>query len=142
MAERGVIRNRAYAQQIKDFSGMRFGSITPTDIDAFIEFRNRLFIFIEGKHCGAPLPGGQKLALERLVDACHCPPKRISTAIIVDHYDSASEDVDYATAPVRCIRWNGQWMEPHQKGILLKGAVEALIQLDAKLNKPHLQLVK
>ena len=48
MAERGVIRNRQFAQQLRDFSGLRFGKITPTDIDGFMDFGDRLFVVLEG----------------------------------------------------------------------------------------------
>ena len=46
--ERGKIRNRDQAQQIRDFSGMCFrGTITPTDIDGYFEINNELFVFME-----------------------------------------------------------------------------------------------
>lgn len=77
MVERGVIRNREYAKQLKDFSGLRYGKITPTDIDGFLDFGDQLFVVVEGKHAGSAIQTGQRLALERLVDACHCPPRRI-----------------------------------------------------------------
>jgi hypothetical protein len=49
---RGTITNRARFIQAIRFDGMKFGRITPTDIDAAIEFDNRLFIFIEAKFIG------------------------------------------------------------------------------------------
>lgn len=139
MAERGVIRNRDFARQIKDFSGLCFGKITPTDIDAFVEFQDKLFVFIEGKHNGAKLPYGQRLALERLVDACHNPPFRISTAIVIDHFDSFTDDVDFASSPVREFRWFGTWRNPQKTGITLRESIEALIELS---QRPHLRIVK
>ena len=57
-----LIRNRDYMRQIKDFSGLRFGKISPTDIDGFLDFGNSLFIFVEMKHGDARIPYGQKLA--------------------------------------------------------------------------------
>ena len=66
MTEPGIFRNREYAKQLKSFSGLRFGKITPTDIDGFLDFGNNVYVFIETKHGDAPLPYGQKLALERL----------------------------------------------------------------------------
>ena len=64
-----LIRNRDYMRQIKDFSGLRFGKISPTDIDGFLDFGNSLFIFVEMKHGDTRIPYGQKLALTRLCDA-------------------------------------------------------------------------
>lgn len=141
MLERGVIRNREFAQQIKDFSGLRFGNITPTDIDAFMDFGDRLFIVIEGKHNGAELHRGQRLAIERLVDACHCPPRRISVAIIVDHYEGTSQDVDYSKTTVRSYRLNRIWRQPLKRGMLLRDAIERLKSMADNMNKPKLQIV-
>lgn len=64
---RGVIYNRDEKRRIIDFSGMRWGNITPTDIDAFVEFKGKCFIAIECKGICVPVPFGQKLALERLL---------------------------------------------------------------------------
>ena len=47
MPERGVITNRARARQIRDFSGLQIGTITPTDLDGLIEFHDECFIFCE-----------------------------------------------------------------------------------------------
>lgn len=66
MHERGVIYNRERKKQIIDFRGMRYGSITPTDVDGFLDFGNKLFVYFEIKHDDAPLPYGQRLALERI----------------------------------------------------------------------------
>lgn len=68
MAERGVIRNLQYARQRADFSGLRFGTITPMDIDGLIEFEGKCCVFMETKHGQADLPTGQRLALERNCD--------------------------------------------------------------------------
>lgn len=68
MAERGEFRNIKHGLERADFSGLRFGTITPTDIDGLIEFEDRCCIFMETKHGDADLPLGQRLALERSCD--------------------------------------------------------------------------
>lgn len=138
MAERGAICNRQLAMQIRDFTGLRFGKITPTDIDGFLEFGDRLFVFIEGKRTGAPLSFGQALALARLTDACHCPPRRFAVAIIVDHPPS-EEDIDYATATVRSYRWGGEWRNPMQKAVTLRAAIDRFLAMS---QRPALRVVK
>lgn len=110
MHERGVIRNRAFKQQISDFSGLTFGKITPTDLDAFMDFNNQLFVFVESKHGGAPMQYGQRLAIERLCDACHKPPQRYAVAFVTRH--DGSGDIDMAQTKVTQYRWNGKWMTP------------------------------
>lgn len=64
---RGLIRFRDYAEQGRDFSGLRFGkTITPTDIDCSMDFGGEHFVFLEAKFGDEPLPGGQRLHLEFL----------------------------------------------------------------------------
>lgn len=65
--ERGVIAHRERARQISDFSELRFNNITPTDIDAFTEYKDKAFMFVEFKHVSNPgMKTGQTLAFERL----------------------------------------------------------------------------
>lgn len=124
--ERGVIRNRTAAQQLRDFSGLRYGRITPTDIDAYMEFGGQLFVFIEAKYGTAMLPRGQELALERLVDAIDNPPYRRAIALVVSH-ETQREDVSFADTRVTRYRWRGEWRSPLQEGLLLKEAVDCVV---------------
>lgn len=126
MAERGEIRDRYAATQVRDFRGLRYGRITPTDIDAYLEFSNRLFVFVEAKFGGAPIKRGQLLAIERLTDAVHMPPRRYAAAIVVDHL-TLGGDVDYGQAPVRAWRWAGKWRQPKERGITLRRALDRLV---------------
>lgn len=109
-SNRGIIQNRGMRQQIADMSGLQFGKITPTDLDAFIDFGNKLFVFVESKFKFAPVPYGQKLAIERLCDACHNPPVRYSVAFITSHQDKG--DIDFANTVVTEYRWQGKWLKP------------------------------
>jgi len=126
MSERGVIRNRGAAQQLRDFSGLRYGRITPTDIDAYMEFGGRLFVFVEAKYGGAVLPYGQQLALERLVDAIHNPPSRYAIAMVVSH-TTQGDDVSFADTRVQRYRWGGAWRYPAEYGIDLRSAVDCVV---------------
>jgi len=125
--QRGVIQNRARKQQIADMSGLRFDKITPTDLDGFMDFGNRLFVFIEGKFIATPVLYGQQLAIDRLCDATHNPPNRYSFAIIADHCHPCDEDIDFANMTVRTIRQNGNWAQPLQKGLTVKEAINRMV---------------
>jgi hypothetical protein len=127
MPERGVIRNRAFRQQINDFSGLRFGKITPTDLDAFMDFHNKLFVFVEAKHHGAEMPYGQRLALERVCDACHNPPHRYAVAFLTRH--DCEGDIDFASTAVTRYRWNGKWISPKNVGGTLVQGINAFREL-------------
>lgn len=110
--QRGAIRNPEYRQQLADFTGLRWGAITPTDLDGFIDFSDKLFVFIEGKHGTASMPYGQELALQRLCDAAHGPSGRAAVAFVVNHNTPLDKSIDYASANVAKYRWKGQWLFP------------------------------
>lgn len=123
---RGKIRSRELALVERDFSGLCWKRITPTDIDGFVEFQDRLFVFIEGKSRGALLKGGQRLAIERLCDACHNEQAgRYSIAFVVAH--DGQDCFDYATADVVEYRWRGSWIRIRpDKPKRLKEAIDAM----------------
>jgi hypothetical protein len=116
-----VIRNREQMGQLKDFTGLRFGNCMPTDIDGFIDFGGKLFIFIEAKYQGAELSRGQRVALERLNDACHSPPSRYSFLFLVAH--SSGSDIDLSQATVTQFRFNGEWHTPNRTDLTLFNAI-------------------
>jgi hypothetical protein len=108
--QRGVIRNRQLATRVKDYSGLRYGTITPTDIDGFMEFGDKLYVIIEGKTGAAALPYGQRLALERLCDVITSTGR--PCLLVICEHDSGAEDVDYAMCAVREYRLWGEWRSP------------------------------
>lgn len=110
--DRGKIRNRVCAGQLKDFSGLRFGKITPTDIDGFVDFQNKAFVIFEIKYGTALMPYGQRLGYERLADACE--KAGIKTLVIVAHHQTqAPDDINVAALPVTQVRLCGKWKAPN-----------------------------
>lgn len=108
--ERGVIRNRDWGKQLRDFSSLIFErGITPTDIDAFIEFDNEIFIFIEAKHGGSSMQRGQQLALERLTDAIELNDDKHSILIIATHDIPHDKDIELGNCLVSRYRQEGKW---------------------------------
>src|SRR3990167_1813816 len=105
--DENIIRNRKYISRVKNFSGLLYGKICPADIDGFIDFGDKIFIFIEGKYGTAPLPYGQRLALSRLADAAASPIRKC--LIIITDYTSDEGDIDYATCHIREVRVDKQW---------------------------------
>lgn len=122
MTERGKIRNKDFKRQIYDMSGLGTGTITPTDIDGFMDFGNRLFIFFESKHGNSQMPYGQKLALQRLTDACHSPPDRYSVLFLLSH-SGDSEEICVADLPIVKYRYKLEWIDPKIQ-ITLKQGIE------------------
>lgn len=108
--KRGVIRNRKTAMHIRDFSGLAWGAITPTDIDAFLDFGGKVFVFIEAKCEKAECPNGQRLALERLCGACQ--QGGVETLVIIASHKKTEEDIDYEHLSVREFHYRGEWHQP------------------------------
>jgi hypothetical protein len=108
MRDPGEIRDRIHVAQVRNFGGLRWGSISPTDIDGFLDFGNKLFVFIETKYRESVVPLGQKKALERLCKA-GCDSGIPGYVLIASHSDVG--DVRVATAIVmECfngVRWKG-----------------------------------
>jgi len=119
---RGRIRNREFASILRDFSGLRWGKITPTDIDAFLDFGNKAFVFVESKFHKTSLQGGQKLALERLVDAAPMP----AILIVAEHECEAGSDIELGNNNVVQYRLNKRWRKP-VKNISVRAAIDAFL---------------
>jgi len=129
------------AKKILDYSGLRYGAITPSDIDGALEFDGRLFVFIEAKRTGAEIFLGQRLMYERITDAIHMPPNRIATSVIVDHEDIEGVDVDMAKSTVRAYRWSGRWLLPLQKGQALCVFMDRMIAYSENMRRQKLRVI-
>jgi hypothetical protein len=112
MDDRGKIRNRNHALQIKDFSRLRYGKITPTDIDFYIDFGDKVSVLGELKHGNSELPVGQRLALERLVDDIQRGGKR-AYGLISRHWTSG--DIDVGLTEVSEFRYKYEWKIPERE---------------------------
>ena len=65
--ERGEIRDVNRIARLRSFKSLRIGNITPTDVDAAIEFRDKAWVFLEAKTPDRSMPRGQDLFYRRLV---------------------------------------------------------------------------
>lgn len=123
MPERGKILNELRKKQIVDYSRIRYGNITPTDIDGFFEIHDNVFVFIELKLGDAACEAGQRLAMQRLVDAISKP----SVFIVASHTCVEHSDIVPAhECVVREFRYKGDWYSP-KTHILLKEAIDAFL---------------
>jgi hypothetical protein len=125
MLERGKQENREYAIQPRDYSGLRWSNITPTDIDGFIDFGDKIFIFFELKHGDSDLSEGQGTALQRLVDATG--KTKDSLLIIAKHNCEYGEEIDAASCIVVKYRTNNIWRTP-RKIITLKQIIDLFLK--------------
>lgn len=106
---RGAVHFPERNLQHTDWSGVRYGCITPTDIDGLIEYHNEVFIFYEIKTNGVKLPEGQKRALVNIVDALKSAGK-VAVLFKCEHNTDVHEQIDAANTIVTGIYLgNGSW---------------------------------
>jgi hypothetical protein len=106
---RGIIHHPEYKNKIIDASGLRYGNITGTDLDFYMDMGNVLSIFIELKfEAVGDVIGGQRLALERLVDDVG---KSKHSLLIVATHSQTTGDIKIADCPVRRIYTGGRWKQ-------------------------------
>ena len=138
---RGVIENIARKQQINDFSGVRIGNITPTDLDGAIDYHGKAFIFIEVKLIGKELPFGQKLFLERIIDAISDNGK-YAVAFVIEHdVQDVTQSIPCADCYVRevYLTKNKKWKKPCKKRTL-KNMLNGFIDYVDGKNKTELKI--
>ena len=123
---RGRVQFRRRARQIISFEGMQYGSGSPTDIDALIEWKGRAYILMEFKLRGAEVPKGQKLALVRMIDDLTRAGK-LATLLICEHeVDDPEQDVIAREARVRQVYFSGVWYPEAGKTYRKKTVGEAV----------------
>lgn len=129
MTERGRIRNKDFKRQIFDMSGLRYGKITPTDIDGFMDFGDKLFIFFESKHGDSGMSYGQNLAFERIVDACQSKGRESVGFVLSHHADT--DEIDVASLLVVKYRNGFAWHIPKRQ-ITMKEAAGWFVERYSK----------
>jgi len=110
--------------QCVDFSGLEIGNMSATDMDGCMEYKDKLFIFVETKYDDADIPKGQRLFLEHLVDAVQHDGK-VGIAFKTKHY--TSDDIMLAATKVTKIYYLGKWRDV-DKDITLVEARDELIR--------------
>ena len=88
-------------KQLLDYSGLKLGNITPTDLDGLIEWHNEKYILIEVKYGNAPMPTGQKIALERMAADLHSKGKNSIVLLAQHNVKDCAETVDFTKCTVR-----------------------------------------
>lgn len=121
---RGKITNPDRKRQLIDMTGVRYGKVTPTDIEGFIEMDNLLFVLFELKHADTPFGGGQKLAFLNLVDAIR-PPKH-AVLIHAKHYTPVEDEIYAAHCEVVQYRECRKWFPGN--GFTLKGLIDEVVR--------------
>lgn len=135
---RGAVSNKSRAIQARDFTGLLYGNITPTDIDGVIEYKNRCYVFYEAKHMNAPpMSDGQRIALERICDDLH--KQKPTLLILCIHTFPVNVAINFAVCDVERYRYNGRWWE---KGMAWKNGITVKELTDRFLRFCDLQSIR
>lgn len=106
---RGYIQAQERARQVVEFKGLRYENITPTDVDGFFEWHNKVFVFYEYKLAGARMARGQMVAMERLVDGLDAANKTAVLFLCEHTVQNPRRNVDAASAIVKAVYYKGCW---------------------------------
>lgn len=87
-----LIKYPTRAKQIIDFEGIKNGKIHPSDIDAVLEFDSKYLLLFELKLKGVQVPLGQRMMLERIIDAWEDSGK-IGSIVYCEHETKANEKI-------------------------------------------------
>jgi hypothetical protein len=118
---RGHIRHADRRRQLILWHGLRYGTITPTDLDLLVDYHNEAFIFAELKYLDTPLGSGQGLAVKRIVDHLAHAGAR-ATFIVASHGVHNPLEPIYAPECVIRARYErGQWTERDANQTLRQG---------------------
>lgn len=103
------INNRERMRQIIDYDGLRYDTITPTDVDGLIEYKGKAYAIIEMKHGSKEVPKGQLIALERMAQDLSACGKLVTVFVCEHTVDNPERDIIAARTTVRACWFNGVW---------------------------------
>lgn len=99
---RGVIQFRNRAKQIINFSKLRYGNITPTDIDGSMDWaRKNVVVQYEFKLKGAEMADGQRSHYRFIVDGLRRGGVKAFALLCEHDVENWQEDIDASSALVR-----------------------------------------
>jgi hypothetical protein len=109
--EPGNILNPEKFEQKVSFKGLkRDRGISPTDIDACIDYNGNAFVYMEFKTEGAELKNGQRMALENIVKS-HSKAGHPSCALILYHNTPARNEIIAKDLIVDNVYQNNKWRD-------------------------------
>ena len=83
---------------------------------------------MEFKYENNPVPRGQSLAMERMIDDFTAQEKEAVLLICEHDVDNPEEDVDAAKATVRKVYYKGKWCDPKVGFTNVKTSVDQFIR--------------
>ena len=130
MNERGVYQSVNRGRQLLLFDGLRYGNITPTDMDGVIEYHNHLWLMFEAKLEGKEVPTGQRLLLERFIQDAKKARKHGIAAIVEHNVQDTNRNIYLKDCKVReLITTENQTWRPPKYEITVKEITDKFIDI-------------
>jgi len=112
----GLINDSDKVVQAIDFEGVQNKNMHPSDIDAVLEFDNKLLILMEIKIKDKQIPTGQRLMLERICNAWDTDKDKNGLILKVEHdHRNKKTDIPLKLCTVTEIYFQGKWSKRKQK---------------------------
>ena len=132
----GIIKSESAFSQPLHFEGVQFNTecnaITPTDIDAVLEFRDKLFVLIEVKRRGVDMSTGQRCAYERICRAIDGSKGKTCVAFFCWHDVEKPRPVMLRDLYIKSFYWPGpsgyRWRESDRQRPVIK-SINSLLDL-------------
>lgn len=120
-----AFNNETHAAQLIDFTGLKWGSWRPSDVDAILDCRHG-YIIIEAKYRSKPVPQGQRILLQNLARDLSKNGKQ-AYALIVRHQTPAGQNIALAEAWVDEVHTGGRGWHKAENGITVQQYMDTLI---------------
>lgn len=114
---RGKVQYESRAKQYIRFERLRYGNITPTDIDGYMEYHDAGFVFYEAKYENAKMSPGQEKSYTRLCDALQSAGK-VAILMLCEHDTQADNDVWLYSCVVREYYYKKKWHSGNNRTVL------------------------
>lgn len=110
-----LIRRADLLSRLISFDGLeRHRGITPTDVDAIMDYGGRAWWIAECKYQGNKMPSGQQMALQRMANSLP------NCLLIVCEHTSTEGAIELKDCTVTQMYWQGEWTEPRMKRTVLQ----------------------
>lgn len=125
---RGKIEFRERKKQIITFENLRYGNITPTDIDCTIDYHGDVFAFVEIKYEDTELKDGQRKYLENVVNGLSGGGCEAAAFVASHSVENTNEDIDAADCIVRKVYVNHRWWSYEGRNKTLKELLDSFLK--------------